>query len=280
MLTYPTLDQLRALRLEGMARALEEQHAHPAIEALTFDERLAQLIDRELLLRDSKRIERLLKAARIKVGGACLEDVDYRAGRGLERSQFAALGADFIAMPGHKGLLGPQGTGVLLCKNTGKPLLCGGTGSNSALPGMPDFLPDRLEAGTHNVAGIAGLYAGVRYLTALPAGAVLAHEQALLADFAQRAALLPELTLFYDGGRGAQSGVLSLCSAHMDADRLAEKLGDADVCVREGLHCAPTAHETVGTLEQGTVRLSFSPFNTAGETRRAAAILKKVLSEP
>ena len=92
MLTYPTLDQLRALRLEGMARALEEQHAHPAIEALTFDERLAQLIDRELLLRDGKRIERLLKAARIKVGGACLEDVDYRAGRGLERSQFAALG--------------------------------------------------------------------------------------------------------------------------------------------------------------------------------------------
>ena len=153
-------------------------------------------------------------------------------------------------------------------------------GSNSALPGMPDFLPDRLEAGTHNVAGIAGLYAGVRYLTTLPAGAVLAHEQALLADFAQRAALLPELTLFYDGGRGAQSGVLSLCSAHMDADRLAEKLGDADVCVRAGLHCAPTAHETVGTLEQGTVRLSFSPFNTVGETRRAAAIFKKVLSEP
>ncbi len=63
MLTHPTLDQLRALRLEGMARALEEQHAHPAIEALTFDERLAQLIDRELLLRDGKRIERLLERA-------------------------------------------------------------------------------------------------------------------------------------------------------------------------------------------------------------------------
>lgn len=220
-----------------------------------------------------------------KIAALCRETgvpliIDASQSAGTLPLNFTALGADFIAMPGHKGLLGPQGTGVLLCKNLGKPLLCGGTGSNSALPGMPDFLPDRLEAGTHNVAGIAGLYAGVRYLTTLPAGAVLAHEQALLADFAQRAALLPELTLFYDGGRGAQSGVLSLCSAHMDADRLAEKLGDADVCVRAGLHCAPTAHETVGTLEQGTVRLSFSPFNTAGETRRAAAIFKKVLSEP
>ena len=112
MLTYPTLDQLRALRLEGMARALEEQHAHPAIEALTFDERLAQLIDRELLLRDGKRIERLLKAARIKVGGACLEDVDYRAGRGLERSQFAALGTcHWIRQAQNCLITGPPGSG-------------------------------------------------------------------------------------------------------------------------------------------------------------------------
>ena len=112
MLTHPTLDQLRALRLEGMARALEEQHAHPAIEALTFDERLAQLIDRELLLRDGKRIERLLKAARIKVGGACLEDVDYRAGRGLERSQFAALGTcHWIRQAQNCLITGPTGSG-------------------------------------------------------------------------------------------------------------------------------------------------------------------------
>jgi len=71
-----------------------------------------------------------------------------------------------VAMPGHKGLLGPQGTGILLCFAQPKPLLCGGTGSQSVLQDMPEELPDRLEAGTHNVPGIAGLLAGIRYLSA------------------------------------------------------------------------------------------------------------------
>lgn len=204
--------------------------------------------------------------------------IDASQSAGTLPLDFSALGADFIAMPGHKGLLGPQGTGVLLCAAPGEPLLCGGTGSNSALPGMPDFLPDRLEAGTHNVAGIAGLYEGVKYLAARPEGAALAHERGLLRLFAEKAASIPELTLFYDPSGEAQSGVLSLCSARLDADTLAERLGEAGVCVRAGLHCAPTAHETVGTLESGTVRLSFSPFNTAAETQRAAAALKKILA--
>lgn len=112
MLTHHSLEQLRALRLEGMARAFEEQLGHPALAALSFDERLAQLIDRELLLRDGKRVERLLKAARIKVGGACLEDVDYRAGRGLERSQFAALGTCHWMRQAQNCLItGPTGSG-------------------------------------------------------------------------------------------------------------------------------------------------------------------------
>lgn len=204
--------------------------------------------------------------------------IDASQSAGTLPLDFSALGADFIAMPGHKGLLGPQGTGVLLCAAPGEPLLCGGTGSNSALPGMPDFLPDRLEAGTHNVAGIAGLYEGVKYLSAKADGEVLAHETSLLAAFAERAEKIPGTTVFYDGGAGSQSGVLSLFSERMDADSLAEALGGAGVCVRAGLHCAPTAHETAGTLETGTVRFSFSPFNTRGETLRAAAILKKILS--
>ena len=204
--------------------------------------------------------------------------VDASQSAGTLPLSFSALGADFIAMPGHKGLLGPQGTGVLLCGKPGEPLLCGGTGSNSALPGMPDFLPDRLEAGTHNVAGIAGLYEGVKYLSTQPKGRILTHEQRLLSLFAERVASIPGLTLFYDGGRGTQGGVLSLCSKRMDSDSIAEKLGEAGVCVRAGLHCAPTAHETAGTIEQGTVRFSFSPFNTADEILRAAAVLKKILS--
>lgn len=218
-----------------------------------------------------ERIAALCRKARVPL------IIDASQSAGTLPLRFSELGADYIAMPGHKGLLGPQGTGVLLCREPGVPLLSGGTGSNSALPVMPDFLPDRLEAGTHNVAGIAGLYEGVKFLSTQPEGRILAHEQKLLSLFAERSTGIPGLTLFYDGGRGAQSGVLSVCSRHMGADCIAEKLGRAGICVRAGLHCAPTAHETAGTLEQGTVRFSFSPFNTPGEILRAAAVLKKIL---
>ncbi|BAL23483.1 IS21-like element helper ATPase IstB [Azoarcus sp. KH32C] len=112
MLVQHSLEQLRALRLEGMARAFEEQLAQPAVAALSFEERFAQLIDREILLRDGKRIERLLKAARIQVGGACLEDVDYRAGRGLERSHIAALATGhWIRQHQNCLITGPTGSG-------------------------------------------------------------------------------------------------------------------------------------------------------------------------
>ena len=92
--------------------------------------------------------------------------VDASQAAGCVAFDAAALGAAFVAMPGHKGLLGPQGTGILLCFAQPKSLLCGGTGSQSVLQDMPEELPDRLEAGTHNVPGIAGLLAGIRYLSA------------------------------------------------------------------------------------------------------------------
>jgi DNA replication protein DnaC len=112
MLTHHSLEQLRALRLEGMARAFEEQLTQPAIAALGFEERLAHLIDRECLLRDGKRIERLLKAARIKAGAACLEDIDYRAGRGIERSQIGALATgQWIRHHQNCLITGPTGSG-------------------------------------------------------------------------------------------------------------------------------------------------------------------------
>ena len=112
MLMQHSLEQLRALRLEGMARAFEEQLAQPAIAALSFEERFAQLVDREVLVRDDKRMARLLKAARIKVSGACLEDVNYRAGRGIERSQVGALASGHWIRAHHNCLItGPTGSG-------------------------------------------------------------------------------------------------------------------------------------------------------------------------
>ncbi|MBP8639532.1 MAG: aminotransferase class V-fold PLP-dependent enzyme [Oscillospiraceae bacterium] len=204
--------------------------------------------------------------------------IDASQSAGTLPIDFTVLDAKFIAMPGHKGLLGPQGTGVLLCNFETKPILFGGTGSNSAASLMPDFLPDRLEAGTHNVSSIAGLAQGVKFIASKPKEALFKHEKSLCADFAERLEGIPELTVYFDRSLKAQSGVLSISSSRIGSDQLAEKLGDAGICVRAGLHCAPTAHETVGTIEEGTVRFSFSPFNTHAEVAYSADLLKKLLN--
>ena len=182
-------------------------------------------------------------------------------------------GARFIAMPGHKGLYGPQGTGLLLCADGAEPILYGGTGSNSAEQEMPDFLPDRLEAGTHNVCGIAGLAAGLRFVRAQTPQRILRHEQKLLRLLAAELRLLPRLHLFT--GK-EQAGVLSFTVEGMDCEEAAALLAAHHAAVRAGLHCAPTAHESAGTLESGTVRVSFSAFNTEREVREFARLCKKL----
>ena len=163
-----------------------------------------------------------------------------------------ALGADFIAMPGHKGLLGPQGTGMLLCSRLPEPLLYGGTGSNSRQHQMPDFLPDRGEAGTLNVPGIAGLRAGLDYLEKRGIGNILKAEQQQVRRCVKG---LEKLGFTVFSGE-SQSGTVSFVP-NTDCEELAEHLGRQGICVRAGLHCAPLAHESAGTLETGTVRVSF-----------------------
>lgn len=203
--------------------------------------------------------------------------IDASQSAGSIPIDFTALGASFIAMPGHKGLLGPQGTGVLLCGRQADPIIFGGTGSSSTLECMPDFLPDRLEAGTHNVPGICGLDAGVRYLQSCPEGEIFRHESALLQNFADRISNIPNLAVFRSPDAANQCSVLSLVSEKIPSDILVERLGMAGICVRGGMHCAPLAHKTAGTLNSGTARFSFSPFNTHREVERAAQIFKKVL---
>lgn len=178
--------------------------------------------------------------------------VDAAQAAGLMPLNAGALKADFVAMPGHKGLLGPQGTGLLLCNRLPQPLVCGGTGSNSRDQAMPDFLPDRAEAGTLNVPGIAGLAAGIRAVSDMGTERILLRSQRQV----QRcAAGLEKLGLRVFSG-AHQSGTVSF-APEMDCEELAAKLAKRGIAVRAGLHCAPLAHESAGTLESGTVRLSF-----------------------
>ena len=199
--------------------------------------------------------------------------VDASQAAGVLPVDFESLGAAFVAMPGHKGLLGPQGTGLLLCGEDGVPLLLGGSGSESRLQTMPEALPEHLEAGTHNVAGIAGLLEGIRFVTETGSEEILARETLLL----RRAVgcLTGGGLELFTGPEGTQCGVLSLRCPRMDCEELAAGLARRGICVRAGLHCAPTAHESAGTLETGTLRLSFSPFLTEGELLAACSVLRE-----
>ena len=202
--------------------------------------------------------------------------VDAAQSAGVLDVDMAKLGAAFIAMPGHKGLLGPQGTGLLLCGKDGTTLLYGGTGSNSREQTMPETLPDRHEAGTHNVPGIAGLAAGLEFVTPRRAR-IEALEQERLRQLIAGLRRIDDLELFYDPEARSQCGVLSLRSRCMDCETLSSRLADRGVAVRGGLHCAPTAHESGGTLETGTVRLSLSPFLAPREIDGAIAVIRDIL---
>ncbi len=178
--------------------------------------------------------------------------LDGAQAAGMQEINFRELGADFLAMPGHKGLLGPQGTGLLLCGRPPEPLLQGGTGSQSRLQSMPQELPDRAEPGTLNVPGIAGLGAGLRLVRRLGPENIGKKEQKL-AECCARG--LEDLGVRVFRG-DHQSGTVSFVPKG-DCEAFATRLADCGIAVRAGLHCAPLAHESAGTLETGTVRLSF-----------------------
>jgi selenocysteine lyase/cysteine desulfurase len=178
--------------------------------------------------------------------------VDAAQTGGSREVSMEKWGADFVALPGHKGLLGPQGTGLLLCGREGEPLIHGGTGSQSLLRQMPEELPDRLEPGTLNVPGIAGLGAGLRHLCQVGVRSIGSREERLAAQCAKA---LKKLGFRVYAGENQGSCVSFV--PNCDCEELAGKLGKRQIALRAGLHCAPLAHESAGTLETGTIRVSF-----------------------
>lgn len=205
--------------------------------------------------------------------------LDASQSAGILPIDMQAMHAAFIAMPGHKGLYGPQGTGVLLCGEEIQPrtILEGGTGSVSIVQDMPDFLPDRLEAGTHNMPGIAGLLAGVRFVRQKEPERICNHERRLTALLASELRKIQGIKVFAREDLYAQAGVLSFLSDKMDSEQLGNAMGEKQIAVRTGLHCAPLAHQSAGTLKTGTVRVSFSAFNTQEEVFQFIRILKEIL---
>jgi len=200
--------------------------------------------------------------------------LDAAQSAGMLPVNMEKLGAEFIAMPGHKGLLGPQGTGLLLCKTAPTPLLQGGTGSLSKSLEMPDFLPDAVEAGTLNVPGIAGLSAGISFVLQQGTEGILAREKQ---EAYRCGRALEELGYRVFMGQH-QSGTVSFVP-NMDCEEYAQILGNHGIALRAGLHCAPLAHESAGTLETGTVRVSFGHDAAPWQTGNLLLQAKKIATQ-
>ena len=196
--------------------------------------------------------------------------VDCAQSAGTLPIDLRGWGADFVAMPGHKGLLGPMGTGLLLCNRVPVPLIVGGTGSQSQLQQMPDFLPDAGEAGTANVAGIAGLSAGLELVRKMGPQRILQRE---LQEMRRCVRQLEKFGFQVFSGEN-QCGTVSFVP-NSECEEMAEFLGREGICVRAGLHCAPLAHESAGTLNTGTVRVSFGHKASAQQVGNLIFALEK-----
>ena len=206
--------------------------------------------------------------------------VDASQSAGVLPLDLSEIETAFVAFPGHKGLYGPQGTGVLICGEgvQVKALTEGGTGSASLQQEMPEFLPDRLEAGTHNVPGIAGLLEGVRHVRRRGIESICLKERSLTFWLAEELKRLKGMRVFAAEGLRNQTGVLSIVPEGKDVEWVGAELAERGIAVRAGMHCAPLAHNSGGTLETGTIRLSVSDFNTLEECAKFLRILRKVLA--
>jgi len=199
--------------------------------------------------------------------------VDASQSAGIQPVSLRRWGAAYVAMPGHKGLYGPQGTGLLLCGEGQKaePLLTGGTGSLSRQQEMPDFLPDRLEAGTQNIPGAAGLTEGIRFVRGMGIESIARREAEVIRILAEGLKRKGGYKV-YDDPEG-NSSVLSVVPLRTPPETLADRLAEQGAAVRAGLHCAPLAHLTAGTADTGTVRFSASVFNRPDEAEAVLELL-------
>jgi cysteine desulfurase/selenocysteine lyase len=192
------------------------------------------------------------------------------------------MGIDLLGFTGHKGLLGPTGTGGLgigprVTVDELAPLVRGGTGSRSEHEIQPDFLPDKFESGTLNAVGFAGLLAGLEYIQARGRDAIRAHEMALTRRLLTGLREISGVTLYGPGDAEKQVAVVSFNVAGRTPADVAQALDETyDIACRPGLHCAPAAHRTLGTFPAGTVRFGMGAFNTAEEIEETVRAIVEI----
>jgi len=208
--------------------------------------------------------------------------VDAAQSAGHVPIEFAGLGLDLLACPGHKGLLGPLGTGVLVIRRGVDDRLRtvreGGTGSESQSLHQPHQMPDRFEAGSHNALGLAGLLAAVRWINQRGVAAIRDHELSLCRHMIQRLDRIHGLRWFGPRRLEHRVGVFSVRIEGLEPAEVSARLeAEFGILTRSGLHCAPLAHQAIGTFQAGgTTRLSLGPFLTLADVNAAADGLEAI----
>ncbi len=193
-----------------------------------------------------------------------------------------ALQIDFLAAPGHKALLGPQGTGFLYInkKNKIKALKQGGTGSRSEDLHQPKTIPDYYESGTQNIHGLAGLKAGILFVLENGVDHIHAHEKKIMTQLWEGLSVIQGIQLFGPPPDGCRGSVISFRGKNLDVNQMNYALDiTCGISARAGLHCAPLAHQTMGTYPEGTIRFSPGPFTTPEEIHLVLAGVNDIMKE-
>lgn len=207
--------------------------------------------------------------------------VDAAQSAGVFPIHVEEMAIDLLAVPGHKSLLGPPGTGFLYVQRglELRPLLYGGTGNFSQSASQPTEMPERLESGTLNTIGLAGLQAGLEFIEAVGLDRVRAHEQELVGQLIDGLSGLDGVSLYGPLASARHGGALSFNAKNMDPSMLGFRLDhEYGICCRVGLHCAPEAHGSIGTLPGGTVRLSPGYFNTTDDIEKTLRAVREIIA--
>ncbi len=221
-------------------------------------------------------------ARRARAAGAWVL-VDAAQTAGVVPIDIEAMEIDLLAFTGHKGLYGPPGTGGLVLGERVdaamiEPLMRGGTGSRSEFEEQPDDLPDKFECGTPNGVGIAGLGAGVRFVLERGIETIRAHEVALTRALIEGLSEIPGVTVYGTRDAELQTATVSFTVANRRVSEIGLRLDEEfGVLCRVGLHCAPSAHRTIGTFPEGTVRFASSVFTTLEEIRAALDAVRRIV---
>lgn len=225
---------------------------------------------------DAERVGRICKKKGVFFA------LDSAQSAGVIDIDFNKFGLSALCVTGHKGLLGPQGIGALLLTpeiaRQIEPTICGGTGSASHLLEMPDFMPDKFEPGTLNLPGIIGLNEALKYVIKTGTKEIYAHEMELAASFIEAVSQYEGVNVVGMKGKTGRTGTVSLDFSKKDNAEVAYLL-DAEygIMTRCGLHCAPLAHQSLGTFPQGTVRFAFGYRNTEEDVAYTLNALKEIL---